>query len=143
MFWIEKFGLKHPANFIFGPSFASETLYQGTDPFLRLAEFLRSQQSPVSRYDERSGTVTKFQNALVLQLGIRLGDRVVTNDYLFGECANAGELVSGAQNARVDGVADLLHELQVERLPGLGIEFENHNCTTVSVQQDFAECKLS
>jgi hypothetical protein len=70
----------------------------------------------------------------MLQFRICFGNCVVTYDDLLGERANAGELLSGAQDARVDGMADLLHELQVERLPGLGIEFENHHCTTVSVQ---------
>jgi hypothetical protein len=40
--------------------------------------------------------------------------------------SNSGELIAGTEYAGVYAVPDLLHELQVEGLPEMRIEFECH-----------------
>lgn len=63
--------------------------------------------------------MTQFENSLVLEFPVRFGHRVVARYDFFSECANSGKLVAGAEEAGINGVADLLHQLQVERLAGL------------------------
>jgi hypothetical protein len=53
---------------------------------------------------------------------------------LLGKGANPRKLVSRAENTCINGMLNLLHELEVKGLTGLRVEFEIHNCTTVNVQ---------
>jgi hypothetical protein len=67
----------------------------------------------------------------VFEFGVGLDDGVGADDEVFGEGTDAGELVAAAKEAGFGGVLDLLHELEVEGLAEIGVEFlEEH---TVSV----------
>jgi hypothetical protein len=67
----------------------------------------------------------------VFEFGVGLDDGVGADDEVFGEGTDAGELVAVAKEAGFGGVLDLLHELEVEGLAEIGVEFlEEH---TVSV----------
>jgi hypothetical protein len=65
----------------------------------------------------------------VLQFRIRFCDRAWTDYKFLGQRTNAGELIAIAQCAALDGVADLLHQLQVPGLPGGIGESEKHFVT--------------
>jgi hypothetical protein len=63
----------------------------------------------------------------VLEFGVGLDDGVGADDEVFGEGADAGELVAVAQDAGFGGVLDLLHKLEVEGVAEGGVEFlEEH-----------------
>ncbi len=67
----------------------------------------------------------------MFEFGVGLDDGVGADDQILGKRANAGKLVAVAKEAGFGGVLNLLHELEVERLAEVGIEFlEEH---TVSV----------
>jgi hypothetical protein len=50
----------------------------------------------------------------------------VADHQFFRERANSRQLVAMPQNPRFDAVTDLLHELEVQRLPRGRIEPEEH-----------------
>ena len=71
----------------------------------------------------------------MFEFGVGLDDGVGADDEVFGEGTDAGELVAVAKEAGFGGVLDLLHELEVERVAEVGIEFlEEHDCISVRVQ---------
>lgn len=76
----------------------------------------------------------KFDQPFVLEFGVCLGHRVVADDELLGECPDAREEVAVLEDPCVDGVTDLLHDLQVDRDASGGVESEEHVCTRVVVQ---------
>jgi sugar phosphate isomerase/epimerase len=61
-----------------------------------------------------------------LKLAVRLRHGVRIHHELFGELAHAGQLVTGAKGADLDGVPQLLDELQVERHAGPWIDAKDH-----------------
>jgi hypothetical protein len=76
---------------------------------------------------ECARALAQFENAGVFEFGVGLNDGVGADDEIFGEGADAGELVTVAQDAGFGGVLDLLHELEVERVAEGGVEFlEEH-----------------
>jgi hypothetical protein len=77
-----------------------------------------------------------LEQAFVFQFRICFGHGVMTNDQLFGQCTDSRQLITLLQDATLDRMADLLHQLQIERLPSGRIEreYQVFNCTTVSVQ---------
>ena len=77
---------------------------------------------------ECTRALTQFENAGVFEFGVCLDDSVWADDQFFGEGADAGELITVAQDAGFGGVLDLLHELEVEGVAEGGIEFlEEHS----------------
>ena len=73
----------------------------------------------------------------MLQFGIRLGNRVVADDQLFGKSPDAGHLVAVLQHTTFDGMLHLLHKLKIDRLAGCGIDTKDHepNCTIDMVHE--------
>lgn len=69
----------------------------------------------------------EFEQTLVFQLRIGLGNRVMTDHKLFRQGADPRQLVSTLKDRCFDGMPDLLHELQVERLAGGWIQFEDQS----------------
>src|SRR5262245_14474265 len=65
----------------------------------------------------------------MLKFGIRLDDRVRTDDELSGKCADSRKTFPRLQNSSLNGVTDLLHQLQVQRLAARWIECEQHGAS--------------
>lgn len=79
--------------------------------------------------------MAQFEYSVVLEFRVCFSYRVVAYYDFLSKRSNSGELIAGTEYARVYGMPDLLHKLQVEGLPEMRIEFEGHYCTSVSVQQ--------
>src|SRR5215467_1077754 len=62
----------------------------------------------------------------MFELGIRFYDGVRAYDQFFGKGSNARQLVSISQGAGFNAMADLLRQLQIEGLAGIGGDFEEH-----------------
>jgi len=76
--------------------------------------------------DESAGALAQFQEALMFELVVRLGDGVGADDELFGEGADARKLIAVLERAGFGSVTDLLHQLEVEGLAAYWGEFEEH-----------------
>ena len=63
----------------------------------------------------------QLQDSFVLEFGVCLGYRVMTDDQFLSEGTDSGKLIAVTEDARFHCVADLLHQLKVEGLAGLGI----------------------
>lgn len=84
----------------------------------------------------------EFDETFVLKFRIRFGHRVVTDDQLFSERANAWKLIAVLKDTSLDRVPDLLHQLQIERLPGGWIKPKGHKSTVpLIVYSELAICQ--
>jgi hypothetical protein len=81
--------------------------------------------------DECAGAVPKFDDAVVFELAVGLGDGVGIDHQLLGERTDAGQLVAGAERAGFDGVLHLFHQLQVDGDAGGRIGAEHRHRVTV------------
>src|SRR5258706_4578676 len=70
--------------------------------------------------------MAKLEEPFVLQLRIRFGDSVVADNEFLRQCSDAGKEIALSQNAGFNGMADLLHELQINGGARGGIEREEH-----------------
>ena len=85
--------------------------------------------------DERARAVPQLDHALVLELAVRLGDRVGIDHELLRERPDAGQLVARPQRAGFDGVLHLLHQLQVDGHARRGIGPEDHAAPPVACRR--------
>ena len=69
----------------------------------------------------------------MFEFGVGFCDRVWAHDQFLRQGPNAGELLPLPESPTLDGMPDLLHQLQVKRLPRGGFYFEKHNRLTVMV----------
>ncbi len=65
----------------------------------------------------------------MFEFRICLGYGVMTDDKLFGQRTDAGQLITLLKDACLDGMPDLLHQLQIQRLPSGIIEREDQLST--------------
>jgi hypothetical protein len=70
--------------------------------------------------------MAQFEHSVVLEFRVCFGYRVMAHYDFLSKRSNSGELIAGTEYAGVYAVPDLLHELQVEGLPEMRIEFECH-----------------
>lgn len=70
--------------------------------------------------------MAQFEHSLVLQFRVSFGYGVMAYHDFLSKGSNSGELIASTKYASFHGVPDLLHELQVEGLPEMRIEFERH-----------------
>jgi hypothetical protein len=70
--------------------------------------------------------MAQFEHSVVLEFRVCFSYSVMAYYDFLSKRSNSGELIAGAEYAGVYGVPDLLHELQVEGLPEMRIEFERH-----------------
>ncbi len=82
--------------------------------------------------------MAQFEDSLVLEFRVRFRYRVVAYDDFLSKGANSGKLIAGTEDAGVHGVPDLLHQLQVEGLPGMRVQFESQSTVPVSV---YSRCR--
>ena len=68
-----------------------------------------------------------FDNALVLKLGVGLGDGVAVDPQLLGQGPDGRERVARAQRSGGCRVPDLVDHLEVSRLAGFEIDVEQHS----------------
>src|SRR5262245_31571345 len=108
-------------NLFLGKAVTLQLFNEGSDALLRLAHAVRARLLSTPTGYIRARPMTEVQQALMLQLGIRFDHGVRADDQLLRQRANAGQTVAGLQNAGIDGVTDLLHQLQVERLSAGGV----------------------
>jgi len=69
----------------------------------------------------------------MFEFGIRFCDRVWAYDQFLRQRPNAGELFPLAEGPTLNGMSDLLHQLQIKRLPRGGFHFEKHRRLTVAL----------
>ncbi len=79
-----------------------------------------------SLLDEETLARDGLDDALGLQLGISLGDRIAVDAQFLGQGAEGGQGVTGAQSAGGGGVTDLVGQLEIDRLAGLEIYLKDH-----------------
>jgi len=77
-----------------------------------------------------------FDEALGFKLGVGSGDGVAVDAQFLGERAEGGERIAGAQAPGSGGVADLVGQLQIDRLARLEINLKDHNVSTVTQHYD-------
>src|SRR5262249_44895865 len=77
--------------------------------------------------------VLELDHTFVLELAIRLGDRVRVDHELFRERPDARQLVAGPEGAGLDRVLHLLHELEVNRHAQGRIRLEDHAVHSTTV----------
>ena len=70
--------------------------------------------------------MAQFEHSVVLEFRVSFGHSVMAYYDFLSQRSNARELIAGTEYAGVYGVPDLLHELQIEGLPEMRIEFERH-----------------
>lgn len=70
--------------------------------------------------------MAQFEHSVVLEFRVCFSYSVMAYYDFLSKRSNPGELIAGTEYAGVYGVPDLLHELQVEGLPQMRIEFERH-----------------
>ena len=70
--------------------------------------------------------MAQFEHSVVLEFRVCFGYSVMAYYDFLSKRSNSGELIAGTEYAGVYGVPDLLHELQIEGLPEVRIEFECH-----------------
>src|SRR5437868_12634160 len=80
----------------------------------------------------------EFEQALVFKLRIGFGHSVMTDDEFFRQRADSRQLISMLQDACFNGVPDLLHQLQIERLSGGWIQREDQLAVPLLVYSDHA-----
>src|SRR5260221_8786324 len=128
-------GLEEPADFLVRQAARAQLVDRGGDGrqsgFHRVGLLLRAGAAR----DERAGAVAQLDDALVLELAVRLGDRVRIDDELFGERTDAGQLFAGAERPGFDAVLHLLHELKGDGHAGRRIRSKQHwlRCTSPTV----------
>jgi hypothetical protein len=76
--------------------------------------------------DEATLACGRGDDALALELGVGLGDRVAIDAQVLGERPNRRQGIAGLGRARRDGGFDLVDQLQVDRLTGLVIQLKLH-----------------
>jgi len=134
---VQNLGFEETAQLFGGKTFLLECVDEFSNFELGLAESVGASLQAAACGDECSGAVTKLKQIHMLQLGVGLGDGVVTDDKLLGESADSGHLVAVLQDTGFDGVADLLDQLKIERLAGGWIDAEDYKtyCTTDMVHK--------
>ena len=73
-----------------------------------------------------------LDDALAFQFGVGLGDGVAVDAQFLGQRADGRQRFAGPQRARSRRVADLVHQLQIDRLAGLEINLKNHGVLLLS-----------
>jgi len=68
----------------------------------------------------------RLDDALAFQFGVGLGDGVAIDAQFLGQRADGRQRFAGTQRAGGRRVADLVHQLQVNRLAGLEINLKYH-----------------
>ena len=81
----------------------------------------------VVRADEAALAGDRLDDALALELGVGLGDRVAIDAQLFGERPDRGQRVARLDGARCRGGLHLVDDLQVDRLAGLEVQEQAHD----------------
>ena len=67
-----------------------------------------------------------FDDAQAFQLGVSFGDGVAIDAQFLGQRTNGGKRVARAQAAGSSGIADLIHQLEINRFAGLKINAKHH-----------------
>ncbi len=70
-------------------------------------------------------SLAQFDDPAVLQFAVGFGHGIRIGHDVLGKAANGGKLVFGAQCPRFNRVHDLLHQLQINRDAGVGMDAEN------------------
>ena len=68
-----------------------------------------------------------FDDPLALQLGIGLGDRIAIEAQFLGQRPDGRQGLTRSQGARRRRVADLIHQLSINRFAGFEIDLEQHS----------------
>src|SRR5262245_46998950 len=76
--------------------------------------------------DEAALAGERFDDALALALGVRLGDRVAIDAQVLGQRPDRRQQVARLRRPRGDGRLHLVHHLQVDWLAGFVIQLEQH-----------------
>src|SRR2546428_6309078 len=118
--------LEQPADLVLGDAALAQPLDGGGDDGLRGAQLVGGFLRARARGDERAGAVAQLDYALVLELAVRLRDRVRVDDELFRQRPDARQLLARAQRAGLDGVLHLLHQLEVDGDAGGRVRADDH-----------------
>src|SRR5690242_11710209 len=132
---MNELGFKEAADLFGGKAIIAQVFYDIADASLGLEEFDGTPFCTARRGDVSAGTVAKLKQTFVLKFQVGFGDGVVADDKLFCERTDAGHQVAILQDAGLDGMTHLLHELEIKRMARGRVEVEDHeaNCTTVLV----------
>src|SRR5262249_6711031 len=114
------------ADFIVLEAIVAERVDECTHATTRGGHVTGEGAGAASDADESTRALAKLEEAFVFELVVGFGDGVGADDELFGEGADAGKLVTVGERAGFGGVADLLHELEIEGRAGGGRELEKH-----------------
>jgi hypothetical protein len=106
--------------------FLPEGIHQGADTRLRLPELVGPRSAYASLQDERARPMAQFEHSVVLEFRVCFGYCVMAYYEFLSKRSNSGELIAGTEYAGVYRVPNLLHELQVEGLAEMRIEFKCH-----------------
>jgi len=113
---VDELCLEEPTDLVGGEAVLAQFFDDAPDSGLRADQFGGACFAAAGRGDIRAGAMTEFEQALVLKFHVGLCNGVVADDELFGERADARHQVAILQDSGLDGVAHLLHQLEVERM---------------------------
>src|SRR5215471_19297487 len=120
-------------DFFFRYSIFLEFFDQSPDTLLGLPHSIRSHLFCSASGDVSAGTMPQFEEPFMLQFGVRLHDGVRTHHQLLCQRAHTWKTIAHLKNSRLDHVANLLHQLNVDRLAAGSMDSEDHWRCTVSL----------
>ena len=130
--------LDEPADLIRGEALAAELADEGLDVSLCGRDSGRARRRLprclAALGDERTDTVAKLEQTFKIQLAINACDGVRVHHELLGERADGRQWIARCERACLDGVPDLLLELEIDRDAGAWVWLEEEcHCTSILV----------
>ncbi|HEU5401665.1 MAG TPA: hypothetical protein VFU86_09935 [Terriglobales bacterium] len=103
-----------------------EGVHQSAETRLCLPELVGPRPASAPLQDECARAMAQFEHSIVLEFRVCFSYSVMAYYDFLSKRSNSRQLIAGTEYAGFYGVPDLLHELQVEGLPEMRIEFECH-----------------